>query len=666
VYVVMVAAECAPAAKAGGLGDVVAGLSRELEIRGNAVEIILPKYASLRYSEIWGLAPSYENLWVPWYGGAVRCTVWFGYASGRKCFFIEPHSAANFFGRERMYGYWDDPERFAFFAKAAVEFMLHSGKRPDVVHCHDWQTGLVPVLIREQYGAALAEQRICYTIHNFRHQGAADDLVLWATQLGRPDYYLDADRLGDDFRYGGVNPMKGGIVYSDAVNTVSPNHADEALYGDGGFGLSRILKEHQVKFSGVLNGVDYEMWNPESDPLLPVHYSAETIERKKDAKAALRDRLLLRDSRGPLVAYVGRLDEQKGMHLVHHALFYTLARGGQFALVGDSHYHDGIKDHYWHLKGYLNDNPDCHLELAYEEQLAHLIYAGADLLLVPSMFEPCGLAPLIGMRYGTVPVVRATGGMVDTVFDRDHSQRPRAERNGYVFHHTDNNAIESALSRALRLWSARPGQFRDLAVNCMRADYSWALPGEEYMEIYKSLSGTNRALSPGHTDPMERTGPAEAGRASGWIVVLNGAPRAGKSSIARVIQDTFDRPWMSLGADVFSQHVTPRRYRPGMGLRPGGERLDSEALIPALYAAFYDSVAAHSRHGTVRRRGRRASRRLLGAARHARRRGAAAARAARAARRRPLPGRGDHGEARRRRAWPRRPVPDKRPRRPRS
>jgi starch synthase len=483
----MVAAECAPAAKAGGLGDVVSGLSRELEIRGNAVEIILPKYAGLRYSDIWGLAPSYHDLQVPWYGGAVGCTVWFGYAHGRKCFFIEPHPAADFFGRDRLYGYGDDAERFAFFAKAAIEFMVASGKRPDIVHCHDWQTGLVPVLLREQYGAVLPGQKVCYTIHNFRHQGTGDERVLWATQLGRPGYFLDADRLGDDFWYRGLNPMKGGVVYADFVTTVSPSYGDEALYGDGGSGLGRTLKEHQVKFRGVLNGVDYDVWNPETDPLAPVHYSIPTIERKQGAKEALRERFLLRQTRSPLVAYVGRLDEQKGMHLVHHALFYTLDHGGQFVLMGDAHYHDGIGNHFQHLKDYLNDNPDCHLELGYREDLAHLIYAGADLLVVPSLFEPCGLAPLIGMRYGTVPVVRATGGMIDTVFDLDHSGRPLAERNGYVFHHADNQAIESALSRALSLWSADPPAFRELAVNGMRSDYSWAQPGADYLEIYHDI-----------------------------------------------------------------------------------------------------------------------------------------------------------------------------------
>ncbi len=488
MYVVMVAPECAPAAKAGGLGDVVSGLSRELEARGNTVEIILPKYASMRYCDIRGLAPGHADLAVPWYDQTVRCAVWSGDAAGRKCFFIEPHER-DFFSRDRMYGYADDAERFAFFSQAATEYLVKSGKRPDIVHCHDWQTGLVPVLLRErpEAAAAMPGQKTCYTIHNFRHQGTTDEWPLWGAHLGRPDHFLDADRLGDDFRYRGLNPMKGGIVYADFVTTVSPSHADEALYEDGGFGLGRTLKEHQAKFRGVLNGVDYAAWNPGTDPFVPVHFSVGSIERKQRAKQALREAFWLRDTPGPLVAYVGRLYDQKGMHLVHHALFYTLARGGQFVLIGDCHYHDGINAHFRHLKAYLNDNPDCHLELGYREELAHLVYAGADMLVVPSMFEPCGLAPLIGMRYGTVPVVRATGGMADTVFDRDYSRHPRSERNGYVFHHTDNQAIESALGRALRLASARPREFRELSAACMRADYSWARPAAEYLGIYRQI-----------------------------------------------------------------------------------------------------------------------------------------------------------------------------------
>ena len=280
--------------------------------------------------------------------------------------------------------------------------------------------------------------------------------------------------------------MKGGVVYSNFVATVSPNHAGEARSG-GGFGLDHLLNMHQGKFGGVLNGVDYDVWNPEIDPFLPARYSAETLDRKYQNKERLRERFLLRKTWSPVVAYVGRLDQQKGMHLVHHALFFALASGAQFVLLGDAFHDNGISSHFWHLKNHLNDNPDCHLEIGYSEELAHLVYAGADLLVVPSMFEPCGLAPMIAMRYGTVPVVRAVGGMVDTVFDCDHSDRPPGERNGYVFQHADNPGIESALHRALGLWHAYPDQFRQLMVNAMRADYSWARPGQDYLNIYEYI-----------------------------------------------------------------------------------------------------------------------------------------------------------------------------------
>ena len=265
----MVASECAPVAKAGGLGDVVFGLSRELEIRGHDVEIVLPKYGCMRHEDVWELQPCYHDLWVPWYGEAFHCTVYFGYVHGRKCFFIEPHPEGEFFGRDRLYGHHDDVTRFTAFSKAALEFLVKANKRPEVIHCHDWQTGLVPVLLNEQYRGALPDQKVCYTIHNFRHQGHAGAEVLSSTNLGRPEHYLHHDRLGDDHRYGALNLMKGGIVYSDFVTTVSPNHAAEARYGEGAFGLGHTLHVHQHKFRGILNGVDYDVWNPEVDSHSP-------------------------------------------------------------------------------------------------------------------------------------------------------------------------------------------------------------------------------------------------------------------------------------------------------------------------------------------------------------------------------------------------------------
>ncbi|MCP5418987.1 MAG: glycogen/starch synthase [Gammaproteobacteria bacterium] len=273
MYIVMVTPECAPVAKVGGLADVIYGLGRELEIRGNSVEIILPKYDCMRYDHVWGLSVAYDGLWVPWYGGGIHCTVWFGFVHGRKCFFIEPHSNENFFNRGVYYGHHDDVMRFAFFSRAALEYMLKSDKRPDIIHCHDWQTGLVPVLLFEMYQRlGMYNQRVCYTIHNFRYQGVTGAQVLFATGLNRPEYYMHYDRLGDNTHKNALNIMKGGIVYSNFVTTVSPHHAWEAKQ-DQGFGLERTLHTHHHKYGGVLNGVDYDFWNPEIDPYIPFHFT---------------------------------------------------------------------------------------------------------------------------------------------------------------------------------------------------------------------------------------------------------------------------------------------------------------------------------------------------------------------------------------------------------
>jgi len=487
MYIVMVASECAPVAKVGGLGDVVFGLSHELEIRGNAVEIILPKYDCMRYDHIWGLHVTYEDLWVPWFNYHIRCTVWFGFVHGRKCYFIEPHSNDNFFNRGAYYGFADEHIRFAFFSKAALEFLYHAGKRPDVIHTHDWQTALVPVMLCEIYrDLGMGHIRVCHTLHNVKHQGIAGANVLWFTGLGRPDYYYSRERLGDDFNPGAINFTKGAIVYANFITTVSPRHAWEVRYTEWGYGLGHALYVHQSKFGGVLNGLDYDAWNPETDPAVPAHYNADNFAAKRHNTRALRERLWLRQADRPVVAYVGRLDMQKGVALIRHALFRSLHQGAQFVLLGSSP-EIGINAQFWQLKHELNDNPDCHLEIGYDEELAHLIYAGADILIVPSLFEPCGLTQMIAMRYGTVPVVRAVGGLADTVFDRDYSERPHAERNGYVFHQADNHAIESALDRAIALWFDSAEEFRELAVRGMRYDYSWNRPGTEYLNIYELI-----------------------------------------------------------------------------------------------------------------------------------------------------------------------------------
>ncbi|WP_367025968.1 glycogen synthase GlgA [Methylococcus sp. ANG] len=484
LFVVHITPELAPVAKVGGLADVVFGLGRELEIRGNHVEIILPKYDCMRHDQIWGLQRTFDDLWVPWYGGAIHCSVYFGFVHGRKCFFIEPHSQDNFFNRGAVYGFHDDILRFAFFSRAAMEFLWKSGKHPDIIHCHDWQTALVPVYLYEIYQPmGMGHPRVCFTIHNFKHQGVTGAQVLHASGLNRPEYYFHYDRLRDNHKPHAINLMKGGIVYANFVTTVSPRYAMEAKDRGQGFGLEPTLHIHHMKYGGVVNGIDYDVWNPESDPHIPVHFGVDTIEGKYADKKALRDRLLLADNEKPIVSFVGRLDPQKGIELIRHALFYTLGQGGQFVLLGSSP--DGaINGYFWGLKRQFNDNPDCHLEIGYNEELAHLVYAGSDIMVVPSRFEPCGLTQLIAMRYGTIPVVREIGGLADTVIDKDFSHRALHERNGYVFRDYDERGLESALGRAIACYYQYPDHFRELMKNAMRYDYSWNHPGQDYLNIY--------------------------------------------------------------------------------------------------------------------------------------------------------------------------------------
>jgi starch synthase len=251
-------------------------------------------------------------------------------------------------------------------------------------------------------------------------------------------------------------------------------------------GLQRILGVHQGKFGGVLNGLDYDVWNPETDTHIAKRYSIQTVDDKYANKEALRNRMWLRNQFSPIISFVGRLDHQKGVHLIFHAVPYCLNHGCQFVLLGSSP-HGHINAAFWDLKRRFNDHPDCHLEIGYNEELAHLIYAGSDIILVPSEYEPCGLTQLIGLKYGTVPVVRSTGGLADTVFDADYAQKPYQERNGYMFTDYNWHGLESALHRAIGLWQHYPQYFRELMINGMRYDFSWNHPGQNYLNIYNHI-----------------------------------------------------------------------------------------------------------------------------------------------------------------------------------
>jgi starch synthase len=483
MYITMVGAECAPVAKAGGLGDFIHGLARALTSRGNYLEIVLPKYDCLRFDRIEGMHKCYQGLMVPFYEQWFRCDLECGYVDGLKCLFVDPQSPQGFFTRGRIYGEPDDADRFAFFSRAVLEFLLKAGKQPDIIHCHDWQTGLVPVLRWEMYEAlGLTRPRVCYTLHNMAHQGVTGEFVLHQVGLD-PSRVMTADRMLDPRNPHAVNLVKGGIVYSNFVTTVSPRYAWEIQHTDLGMGLGGCLRQHDGKFGGVLNGIDYGAWNPETDTHIARNYGPDDLPGKAHNKAALRARLGLDDANRPLLSIVSRLDRQKGVDLMSHAIAFALANACQVVLLGSAT-DPAVDALFRDLKRRTEGNGQCHLELGYDEDLAHQIYAAADMILIPSVFEPCGLTQMIAMKYGAVPIARRVGGLADSVFDANYSDAAFEERNGYLFDDPTPQGLESALSRAISLWFEHPEYFRQLRLNGMRTDNSWAGPASRYLDIY--------------------------------------------------------------------------------------------------------------------------------------------------------------------------------------
>jgi len=487
MHIVHITAEFTPIAKVGGLGDVVAGLSAQHQKMGEQVDVILPKYDCLLYDQLDGLTMLQDDLQVPWDHGMVPCSVWKGRVQGVSCLFIDPQSDSGFFHRQTIYGQVDDIQRFAFLSRAGIEYLWQTQHQPDILHCHDWPSALVPVFLFEIYQKlGMTKPRVCFTIHNFQHQGLAGRDLLETTGLHRQDYFCKADSLLDLQNPHVLNLSKGGIVFSNFVTTVSPRHAVEVMFENQGFGLEPVLQAHRDKFKGILNGLDDEFFNPETDIALAKTYNVDCIEKKQANKEALLERFSMQPNDKPLVAFIGRLDPQKGLDLVEHALHTSLKHHGQFILLGSS-LDETINQHFKALAEQFSDSSEVHIEIGFDGQLSRQIYAGSDFMVVPSKFEPCGLTQLLAMRYGSVPIVRETGGLADTVFDVDYSDKPEHERNGFVFKDINTTGLDSALIRALSCYQQQPKRYQNIVINAMRCDYSWNKAAHEYLSIYKSI-----------------------------------------------------------------------------------------------------------------------------------------------------------------------------------
>ena len=500
MHIIHITSELAPIAKVGGLADVVYGLAQELARLGHTVEIVLPKYDCLHYEQLRDLKVEFRELWS--FEGPYRFnnTIWSATLAGLKVYLIEPHHPQYFFSRGVIYGCRDDIDRFVYFARTALEFLFKANKQPDAIHVHDWPTALIPVLYKEIY-LPLGYQAggTVMTIHNMEHQGKCTTQNISKIGL-RGETYLTPDTMQDPYAWDHVNLLKGGIVYADQITTVSPTYIKEIQTPEGGFGLQDTLIKHRHKLTGILNGIDEDFWNPATDTHLIQRYNTHDVnseeqldhilKAKNENKRQLRTHLRLKDENRPLVASVTRLVPQKGPELIKHAILHTLEIGGQFALLGSAS-NPMTAHEFEELKLKLLHHGQAAVLIDKDETLAHLIFASADMFIIPSLFEPCGLTQMISLRYGTVPIARVTGGLADTVHDIDTSARPLQERNGFTFDYPDLEGVNWALGRAITCYKTDPKKWRSIIRNGINMDYSWKHTAQDYVKVYEKLKRTD-------------------------------------------------------------------------------------------------------------------------------------------------------------------------------
>ena len=471
--IAMVASEAAPFVKTGGLGDVMEALPLALsQIPKNEVSVFLPFYDSIKYSDRWEKEfLGYFDVPLAWrreYVGVFRLKT---RKKKLKIYFIDNE---HYFCRGRVYGEPDDGERFAYFSKAALAAMVFVGLQPDIVHCNDWQTALIPLLLKTEYRASFPDTKSIFTIHNIEYQGKCA-LNFNYDVLGLPESCDEVLRFDDC-----TNFMKAAIVTADRVNTVSKTYCEELRYPYYSHGLSGVLASRGDAFSGITNGIDTDLFGPEKSAGLAMHYNVKTRKKGKAAnKLALQRAVGLReDADCALLVMVTRLAGHKGIDLLCYIGERLMQRRVQLLVIGT-----GEEKYEWFLQ-YLQDRfrGQAAASLCFDAQRANLAYAGADMYLMPSKSEPCGLSQIIAMRFGTVPVVNATGGLKDTVSPYD----PNSEQGrGFTFQSYNADDFLAAIDRSLQLFYDEPEKWARLADSDMSIDSSWKLPAQEYMALYQ-------------------------------------------------------------------------------------------------------------------------------------------------------------------------------------
>ena len=479
LHVAMAAPEINPFAKSGGLSDMVGSLATALERLGPKISLIMPCYRSVLQGPF-QLEDTGVRFTVPISNrreAAVVLRTNIGNAT--TVYFIR---ADRYFDREGLYGtsesdYPDNAERFVFFSRAILEVLKLDP--PDILHAHDWQTALSIAFLKAEPGLhpQLSSVKTVLTIHNAAYQG-----LFWHQDwhlLNLESRFFTPAYL--EF-YGDINFLKGGLVFADRITTVSPTHAQEIKTTGQGFGLDGVFRERADKLEGILNGVDYDVWNPETDPFISKAYGPNRLLGKKACKADLQRTFCLPESPDvPLVGMVSRLAGQKGFDLLQKALDDLLRRRLQFVLLGS-----GERRYQDFFASVAMAYPEkVGVRIAFDDSLAHRIVAGADILLVPSHYEPCGLAQIYALKYGTVPLVRATGGLRDTV----HQFDPKAGvGNGFLFGPYQASNLLEAADQALALFD-RKQEWKTLMRNAMAADFSWDRSAPAYLGLYQKLAG---------------------------------------------------------------------------------------------------------------------------------------------------------------------------------
>ncbi|GBD88453.1 glycogen synthase [bacterium BMS3Abin03] len=483
--IAFVATEAVPYAKTGGLADVAGSLPKELEKLGCEVKLFVPKYSSIDEAK-YGLHYNWDIGEMP-----IRVNGIIRSSHVHQCTLPESEVQVNlidcphYFHRGRIYtNDADEDERFILFSKAVIEALQRMQWSPDVIHCNDWQTGLLPLFVKDNYNwdKLFDHTATLFTIHNIGYQGRFSKSVLLSAEIRKNLFYPGGPVEHD----GGISFMKAGIVFADILNTVSNKYSHEILTPEFGAGLDKVLNLRKKDLFGILNGVDYTLWNPGTDKFIPYKYSLDDLSGKLMNKKFLLERFKIPfDSKVPLIGIISRMVAQKGFDIFTEAINDLMNLETQWLILGSG------EQQYEHLFRQLSQTLPHKVGsyIGYSDELAHLIEAGADMFLMPSRYEPCGLNQIYSLIYGTVPIVKSTGGLADTVHDWDELNRyGLTTGTGFSFNEHTGHALYTSVERATRNFHNQT-VWKKIQKNGMEKDYSWKHSAEKYIELYKLAKG---------------------------------------------------------------------------------------------------------------------------------------------------------------------------------